>query len=309
MRKKCTKCNKNKDLASFPNSKKGKFGKSSVCKKCLHLKKLSQSHEKWISKNLICYICGKPIPFNYFFKSRKTTPVYCSKKCCHKRYKKYQENNKEKLKKGNASRAKKYYWSNREIIKEKTKAYNIRHKKRKKEYDKEYRQKNLDRIKKRNQQYYIKNKDAIKEKTKLYLIKNKDKLANKYKEYYQKNKNKINKYRNSWEKNKEKNDIHFRIKKRLQNRILIALKRNKKSDSTMKLVGCSLQELKQHIEKQFKLGMTWNNYNYRGWHIDHIIPCASFDLSKEEEQKKCFHYTNLQPLWAEENIKKSNKIL
>jgi len=74
----------------------------------------------------------------------------------------------------------------------------------------------------------------------------------------------------------------------------------------MKLVGCSIDQLKQHIEKQFKKGMSWDNWGIYGWHIDHIKPCASFDLTKESEQKKCFHYTNLQPLWAKENLKKYN---
>jgi desulfoferrodoxin (superoxide reductase-like protein) len=63
------------------------------------------------------------------------------------------------------------------------------------------------------------------------------------------------------------------------------------------------------LEKQFKLGMNWDNYGRSGWHIDHIKPCASFDLTKKEEQLKCFHYTNLQPLWARENLIKSDKIL
>ena len=70
----------------------------------------------------------------------------------------------------------------------------------------------------------------------------------------------------------------------------------------------SVDELKKHIEKQFKPGMNWSNHSVRGFHIDHIIPCASFDLTKEEEQKKCFHYTNLQPLWAEENLSKGAKV-
>jgi len=53
--------------------------------------------------------------------------------------------------------------------------------------------------------------------------------------------------------------------------------------------------------------MSWNNYTYIGWHVDHIKPCCQFDLSKPEEQAKCFHYTNLQPLWAEENLTKGKK--
>jgi hypothetical protein len=74
----------------------------------------------------------------------------------------------------------------------------------------------------------------------------------------------------------------------------------------MKLIGCNIEQLKQHLQNQFKLGMSWDNHGK--WHIDHIRPCASFDLSKPEEQRKCFHYTNLQPLWAEENISKKDKV-
>ena len=61
-----------------------------------------------------------------------------------------------------------------------------------------------------------------------------------------------------------------------------------------------------HLEAQFKPGMTWDNYGLKGWHVDHIRPCASFDLRDPEQQRRCFHYTNLQPLWAEENLKKGS---
>ena len=84
---------------------------------------------------------------------------------------------------------------------------------------------------------------------------------------------------------------------------------SKKSDSTMNLLGCTIQEAREYLEKQFKEGMTWENHGHETWHIDHIIPCASFDLTDPEQQKKCFHYTNLQPLWAKENMSKGAKIL
>jgi hypothetical protein len=80
-----------------------------------------------------------------------------------------------------------------------------------------------------------------------------------------------------------------------------------KSDNsrTTDIIGCSPQELKEHLEKQFVSGMTWENRNE--WHIDHIIPLSS--AKTEEELYKLCHYTNLQPLWAEDNLKKSNKII
>ena len=82
-----------------------------------------------------------------------------------------------------------------------------------------------------------------------------------------------------------------------------------KAYSTIELLGCTVKECREYLEKQFKEGMTWENHSKNGWHIDHILPCASFDLNDPEQQKKCFHYTNLQPLWAEENRLKRDKIL
>lgn len=77
-----------------------------------------------------------------------------------------------------------------------------------------------------------------------------------------------------------------------------------KSCGTQELIGCSHQRLKAHLESQFKPGMTWKNYGK--WHVDHIRPCASFnDLTEMSQQKDCFHYSNLQPLWASENMSKN----
>jgi hypothetical protein len=73
----------------------------------------------------------------------------------------------------------------------------------------------------------------------------------------------------------------------------------------MELIGCNIKFLKKYLKKQFKSGMSWSNYGK--WHIDHIIPCIKFDLRKESEQRKCFNYSNLQPLWAEDNRRKGNK--
>jgi hypothetical protein len=91
-------------------------------------------------------------------------------------------------------------------------------------------------------------------------------------------------------------------------RILLAIKGSSKSKSTLELLGCTMDQLKQYIETLFKPGMTWGNHGKFGWHLDHIIPCSSFDLTDVEQQKKCFHYTNLQPLWAKDNIKKGSKL-
>lgn len=82
-----------------------------------------------------------------------------------------------------------------------------------------------------------------------------------------------------------------------------------KKNSTFDLIGCSLDELRVHLEQQFEPGMTWENYGGKdGWQIDHIIPISYFDLTKEENQRICLNYRNLQLLWKVDNIKKSNKV-
>jgi len=92
-------------------------------------------------------------------------------------------------------------------------------------------------------------------------------------------------------------------------RIYHALKgTTKKSARTEALLGCSFFDFRRHMQAKFTDGMTWENYG-QGWHADHIIPCAAFDLSKPEDQRKCFHYTNLQPLWGPDNLAKGAKFV
>ena len=91
----------------------------------------------------------------------------------------------------------------------------------------------------------------------------------------------------------------------LRDRINSAIGKNYKQSLALELLGCSIYKVKQYLEQQFKEGMNWKNHGIYGWHIDYIIPCCRFDLTKLDEQKKCFHYTNLQPLWANENLSKN----
>jgi hypothetical protein len=153
--------------------------------------------------------------------------------------------------------------------------------------------------------YYIKNKDKIKEYDKLYRQNNKN-IIN---DYYKNNKDIIQENNKKYFITKYHNDIIFKINVCLRVRLNRAIKQDIKSNNTINLIGCSIEQLKQHLEQQFKPGMTWKNYTFKGWHIDHIIPCSKFNMTKEEEQKKCFHYSNLQPLWAKENLSKGNKII
>jgi hypothetical protein len=92
----------------------------------------------------------------------------------------------------------------------------------------------------------------------------------------------------------------------MRTRIWDALKNysEKKKKHTIEYLGCDTETLREHLEKQFTVGMNWGNQGE--WHIDHRRPCASFDLETEEEKNKCFHYTNLQPMWGTENSSKND---
>lgn len=144
---------------------------------------------------------------------------------------------------------------------------------------------------------------------KIYYLKNKSKCIVSSTSYNKKYKIKIQQYLKLWTKKRYKENITFRLTNNLRSRLKMALKgRGDKSKSTMELLGCSIEELKTYLESKFKQGMNWENHSFYGWHIDHIKPCASFDLSKSQQQKICFHYMNLQPLWAKDNLSKHTTI-
>jgi hypothetical protein len=91
-------------------------------------------------------------------------------------------------------------------------------------------------------------------------------------------------------------------------RMRAVLRGDAKTSNTLDLLGCDIEAFKRYIEDKWVSGMSWANWTRDGWHIDHIKPCASFDLSDPEQQRECFHYTNMQPLWAKDNLKKADKL-
>ena len=116
--------------------------------------------------------------------------------------------------------------------------------------------------------------------------------------------------RNASKMRKYHSDPQTKLKINLRSRLGRIIRKNNitKTNSALTLVGCDLPFLIKYLEDQFKEGMSWHNWSLDGWHIDHIIPLDAFDLTDIEEQKKAFHYTNLQPLWAKENLSKGNRI-
>jgi hypothetical protein len=153
------------------------------------------------------------------------------------------------------------------------------------------------KIKKRNNEY-----------VKAYACANKEKVKAYSREWYQKNKERLLKKTTERFRNKYRTDPQFQMTNKLRCRIYNAFKsagltKNKRTED---LIGCTISEARKYIETLWLPGMSWDNHTKKGWHIDHIRPCASFDLTDPEQQKICFHYTNLQPLWWNNNISKNS---
>lgn len=145
-----------------------------------------------------------------------------------------------------------------------------------------------------------------------WFARNKEKKNQQNRDWYYANKDKTRE-RNKRNREVYKKDPQYKLRKALRQRIYSCLL-GMKSKKTMELIGCDMAALKIHLESLFQEGMTWENYgnpngdHSDGWHVDHIKPCASFDLQDLNQQKECFHYTNLQPLWGRDNIAKGSKL-
>jgi len=145
----------------------------------------------------------------------------------------------------------------------------------------------------RNGHNHVKNSEKIRAYNKTY--------GTKYRE--------ANKAKLAEKERKLKRNLQYRIASNLRSRIYTAIKAISKNGSAIRDPGCSVSELIVYLESLFKEGMTWDNYGRGGWHIDHILPLSSFDLSKKEHLRAACHYTNLQPMWEIDNLRKGAKIL
>ena len=169
----------------------------------------------------------------------------------------------------------------------------------KQKYMAEYRRKNADKIRKREADYNLKNAGKIQKREAEYRLKNADKIRKWHAEYKLKNQDKIRKRNAKYDKKPEVKIVHAQRAR---------LKRIVKSTSVSRheMTGCTPMQLRKHIESQFVKGMTWKNQGR--WHIDHIMPCSAFDLTKPEQVKVCFNWQNLRPIWAKKNLRKGKKI-
>jgi len=178
----------------------------------------------------------------------------------------------------------------------------------------EYRRKNAEKIRKRNAEYRRKNPEKLRKLNAKSKLKNADKVRKRNAEYRRKNAEKIRKrdaeYNRKNPEKLRKRNAKYRKKPEVK---IVQVQRNRlkrivKSTSVRRreMTGCTPLQLRQHIESQFVKGMTWDNHGR--WHIDHIMPCSAFDLTKPEQVKICFNWQNLRPIWANQNRSKGKKI-
>ena len=227
--------------------------------------------------------------------------------------KKYYQENKEKV----DAQQKKYHQENKEAISTKRKIYNQDKKEEIKIYKKKYHEENKEKISAQKKKYHEENKEEIKEINKKYRQENKEELKIYAKKYYKKNKESFAAYQKIYrQENKERINAHNR--KYINSTPIIKLKRNlrcrvgnflnnkgyKKKGRTEEILGANWKTVELFIEAEFVDGMNWDNKGE--WHIDHIIPLSSAET--EQEIIKLCHYTNLQPLWAFDNLSKGNKL-
>ena len=221
-----------------------------------------------------CTKCREVKAFSEFSKSK--TGKYGIRAYCKSCQKKYREANKEYYN----EYSKEYYKANKDKLLEQQKKYREANKEHRKEYNKRWREANKEHYKKYKKKYL--------------------------KEYYKANKEYYNEYKKEYQKKRKQTDPLYKLKHNLRSRTSMAFKNKgySKNTKTQDMLGVDWEVAKKHIERQFKKGMSWDNYG--DWHIDHIIPLAS--ANTEKRLKELCHYTNLQPLWAEENLSKNASI-
>lgn len=200
-----------------------------------------------------------------------------------------------------------YYEERKEEWSAKGAEYRRQNPEKKRQQDRDYRDKNRDRIHKRKKEYWQRTRTEQLARKKEYREKNKDRARASIKRWESENKERVMAAKLMYEKKRRANDPIYAIKRRMRVAVSRFARLNgyEKSASTEAIIGCSWQEFRVHIERQFPKGMSWENMSE--WHIDHIVPMAS--AKTEEDVLRLNHFTNLRPLWAIENLKKSNSAI
>ena len=241
----------------------------------------------------ICRTCNEELIIDLYAKPNMGS----CRKCTNIKQKQDRLNNLEKRKEG----ARLSYYKKREENLQRAKVYYEKTKESKAEYDKRYREQNKLKIAEYKKQWALNNPDKVFEKQKEYRENNSDNLSLKKSQYAKKNRAKINAKASIYVKYRCDTDPLYKLTKNTR-KMVSRYMLGEKSKRTQEIVGCTFEELKTYIESQFTEGMSWDNYGIDGWHVDHIKPLAV--ANSQEEIISLNHYTNLQPLWALDNLKK-----
>lgn len=281
----CTKCGEEKSLSEFGSFKikDGSLRPRGSCKICVALRLASWHKSKRID----------PVTGEYKPPREKAPPA----------------KNAEEKKKRKNDHSKRWVTDNKEKVKSSRRDYNSseRRKKSKEKYNNSEKGAQINRAYNTSEQTRARKQDRRKKQGVRPLRSQVEKEKRRQSDEMNRERNRV------LDNERYRTNVNVRIKTCVSGRIRGALFRYgkgvvPKSKSTAELVGCTIAELARHLESQFELGMTWKNQGFHGWHIDHKIPCAAFDLSDPEQQKKCFHYSNLQPMWRLYNISKGAKL-
>lgn len=189
-------------------------------------------------------------------------------------------------------------------------------------YQRRWRSENEEYRREKHRKWRAQNKELVAAKARAYYLANRERLIARQKERDARNKEHVQKRKAAYAhrtkserriKNlaymnrRNREDVSFNLQNRLRCRLYSLLKKGgvRKTASALLLVGCPLADLRVHIEKQFVGEMAWDNFGQ--WELDHIRPCCSFDFRNEAEQRACFHYSNLRPLWRADNRRKTQE--
>ncbi len=192
------------------------------------------------------------------------------------------------------------------------KAYRIKNKTKLAANRKLYELKNADKIREGRRRYRLANAEVLRKKATEWARNNREHYLNRLREYSKRDS--VRKRRVEYRRHRRNTVPWYRIKCALTNRVATSLRERglkKENRRTMEIVGCEIPFLISYLEARLKSGMTWDNHGAGEgkWHIDHRIPCSAFDLTDLTQQKRCFHYTNLQPLWERENLLKGDRVI
>ena len=155
---------------------------------------------------------------------------------------------------------------------------------------------------------YATNRENLLAAQKVYYLANKEERAAYGVTYNASHREEKAAYDTAYSKMRREFDPAYKLTKNMRSRLHMAIKGNFKSGSAVRDLGCTIEEFKTYLEAKFLPDMTWDNWSKTGWHIDHVIPFASIDVTDREQLLPILHYTNLQPLWASDNLKKGAKI-